>query len=76
MEFRTSLCHLYKNPELHFTIKSKSIPKEDIDWLISHIESEVKNGITYKPDQIVQIAIWFVKYSAMKAENYFCMNLT
>lgn len=60
--YSTKNCKKYNHPEIEFIITNKSIPLNDIKWMISTIENTVSNGTKYENQQTLQLGCTIVKF--------------
>ena len=60
--YSTKNCKNYDHPEIEFVVTNKSIPINDIEWIISTLEDVVSNGTKYKNDQTLQLGYTIVKF--------------
>lgn len=66
--YSTKNCKNYDHPEIEFVVTNKSIPINDIEWIISTLEDVVSNGTKYKNEQTLQLGSTIVKF-AEKSEG-------
>lgn len=55
MKITTTNCSKYNHPEIELYFDDSYIVNRDIEWYLNLLESNVKSGTIYKPEQIIQI---------------------
>lgn len=53
--FTTSNCSSYGHPEFQIQVSDSSIPKEDVTWFLSVLESMVASGGKFKAGETIQV---------------------
>jgi hypothetical protein len=57
--YYTAKCAQYGHPEFQVSVSDKAIPRVDVDWFLSTLESMVAAGERFKPGETIQIG-WII----------------
>ena len=64
MIYQTTKCSLHNHPEFQLSCDNPTIPEQDINWLVNHLETEVANGVVFLNDEFIQIGCMLTKVVA------------
>lgn len=70
---KSDYCHLRKHAEFVIYFDPTCVLKQDAEWLIDHLESQVLNGVVFKAEQTIQIG-WMVLKIAKEDDQYLTLQ--